>query len=91
MFLTAPLSRHRTRWLCVFGFVLLLVASLEAASEDLSDLKRRAKKGDAQAQYDLGVMYQFGKGVAQDFTEAVKWFLARRLKTVLLMPNSTLD
>jgi len=50
MFLTATLRRHWTQWICVFGFVLLLVvlllvASLGAASEDLSDLKARAEKG----------------------------------------------
>ncbi len=50
MFLTDQLRRHRTPWLYDFGFVLLLVASLGAASEDILDLKRQAEKGDAQAQ-----------------------------------------
>ena len=74
MSLTATLRRHWTQWICVFGFVLLLVASLGAASEDLSDLKARAEKGDAQAQYNLGALYLFGVEVAQDFAEAAKWF-----------------
>lgn len=32
-----------------------------------------ADQGDAKGQYYLGSMYYFGKGVAQDFAEAVRW------------------
>ena len=32
-----------------------------------------AKKGDASSQFHLGVMYLYGEGVTQDYTEAVKW------------------
>ncbi len=38
------------------------------------DLKVLAEKGDAQAQYNLGVMYERGDGVPRDFKKAVKWF-----------------
>ena len=31
-------------------------------------------RGDASAQYHLGVMYDTGEGVPQDFSEAIKWF-----------------
>ncbi len=74
MSLIAPLRRHRTWWLCVFGFVLLLVASLGAATDDISDLKARAEAGDAAAQYELGEVYRRGKEVTQDFSEAMKWY-----------------
>ena len=33
-----------------------------------------AEQGDAEAQYNLGVMYDNGQGVAQDYAEAVKWY-----------------
>ncbi len=33
-----------------------------------------AQEGDANAQYNLGVMYDKGHGVPQDFAEAVRWF-----------------
>ncbi len=33
-----------------------------------------AEQGNAKAQYNLGVMYDQGIGVPQDYTEAVKWF-----------------
>ena len=39
----------------------------------LTELKRRAGQGDAQAQYELGLNYFRGQGVAQDFVEACMW------------------
>ena len=33
-----------------------------------------AEAGDADAQYNLGVMYNEGDGVLQDYKEAVKWY-----------------
>ena len=35
---------------------------------------RAAEQGDADAQYNLGVMYYDGRGVTQDYAEAVKWY-----------------
>jgi len=44
------------------------------------DLKRKAEKGDAEAQYELGLRYYHGehsqgKGPTVDVTEALRWFL----------------
>ena len=33
-----------------------------------------AEQGNAEAQYELGVMYFEGQGVAEDFKEAAKWY-----------------
>jgi TPR repeat protein len=33
-----------------------------------------AEQGDATAQYNFGVMYDFGKGVPQDFATARQWY-----------------
>ena len=33
-----------------------------------------AEKGDPQSQYNLGLMYEHGKGVPQDYTEARKYY-----------------
>ena len=33
-----------------------------------------AEQGDAEAQFNLGVMYQKGNGVKQDNKQAAKWF-----------------
>lgn len=35
---------------------------------------RAAEQGDADAQYNLGVMYEFGDGVPQSYKQAVKWY-----------------
>ena len=37
-------------------------------------LKNAADQGDAGAQFNLGVMYAKGQGVAQDYAQAVAWF-----------------
>jgi TPR repeat protein len=33
-----------------------------------------ARQGNVRAQYDMGVLYQHGQGVAQDYKEAAKWY-----------------
>jgi TPR repeat protein len=40
----------------------------------LASLQTLANQGDAQAQYNLGIMYQYGRGVPQDFILAHRWF-----------------
>ena len=37
-------------------------------------MKEKAEKGDAQAQYALGLMYYNGEKVAKNYAEALKWF-----------------
>lgn len=36
--------------------------------------QKLANQGDAQAQFNLGYMYNKGKGVRQDYSQAVYWF-----------------
>jgi len=38
------------------------------------EFKSLAEQGDADAQWNLGMMYYNGQGVEQDSVEAVKWF-----------------
>ena len=40
----------------------------------LREWRPLAEQGDATAQYNLGVMYDNGRGVARDYAEAVKWY-----------------
>ena len=42
--------------------------------EEAKQVAEAAHQGDTVAQYNLGVMYLNGYGVAQNSTEAVKWF-----------------
>ena len=40
----------------------------------LQEFKKDAEQGDADAQFNLGVMYHNGRGVMQDYKEAVEWY-----------------
>jgi len=40
----------------------------------LKEWKPLAELGHADAQYNLGVMYEKGRGVTQDYKEAFKWY-----------------
>jgi uncharacterized protein len=65
-------------------FVLLLTTFSSAyagdcGDGDVDDCRVKAKsgfftKGDAKAQFNLGIMYEYGQGVLQDHKEAVKWY-----------------
>ena len=41
----------------------------------LKEWQPLAEQGDADAPYNIGVMYEYGEGVLQDNAEAVKWYL----------------
>ncbi len=69
----------------IIVLVLLTITSTYAGSPEqpnsmpqepnlLQSLIDNANKGDADAQFWLGTMYYDGKGVPQDYKEAVKWF-----------------
>ena len=40
----------------------------------LKEWRPLAEQGDALAQFNMGVMYEQGKGVPQDYQEAGRWF-----------------
>ncbi|MCZ6485717.1 MAG: tetratricopeptide repeat protein [Acidobacteria bacterium] len=44
--------------------------------DDIAEWMKRAEQGDADAQYRLGVMYNEGQEVPQDYKEAVRWWRA---------------
>ena len=46
----------------------------EQKSSNVTDVRQLAEKGDPSAQYNLGLMYQNGRGVEKDEVEAVKWY-----------------
>ncbi|NCX22776.1 MAG: sel1 repeat family protein, partial [Betaproteobacteria bacterium] len=68
-------------------FTLIVNAALAGDLEDglaayirkdyataLAKFRSAAQQGVADAQYNLGVMYEKGRGVAQDYGEAVRWY-----------------
>jgi TPR repeat protein len=46
----------------------------EAQSPHAAALEQAADKGDAKAMTDLGVLYQNGQGVTQDYAKAREWY-----------------
>ena len=59
---------------------LLLLFGLSGAinAETFDQTLEKALRGDANAQFRLGVMYDYGQGVPKDNTEAVKWYRKSR-------------
>ena len=41
---------------------------------DIKELEKKAEAGDAEAQYDLGWMYDWGESVKQDYEKAASWY-----------------
>ena len=44
------------------------------SAADLQMLRTRAAQGDAKAQVHLGMLYNLGEGIPQDYTQAAKWY-----------------
>ena len=40
----------------------------------VSNLNRKAEQGDADAQFNLAVLYYYGDGVPQDYAKARQWW-----------------
>ena len=56
--------------------------SPSGASKEFEAQKMQAETGDAFAQYNVGVAYANGDGVAQDQASAVKWFMKAAEKDI---------
>jgi TPR repeat protein len=60
----------------VISILVLATAGVTAESEPtFSSIQKAAEQGDASAQFNYGLLYHFGSGVLQDYTEARKWYL----------------
>ena len=67
--------KQTTKWLAAALIALGLNQAVWA--DDVPDFRetlQAAERGDAQAQFNLGAMYAKGRGVSQDYAEAVRWF-----------------
>jgi hypothetical protein len=57
-----------------FLLLLLMIVSTASQADALFDFQMKlAKKGNAEAQFKVGEMYESGTGVKQDMTEAANW------------------
>ena len=68
----------RTMRTMLYGLQLILlcfaVINHAAADESFEATKKAAERGDANAQFFLGDMYDNGRGVSENDAEAVKWY-----------------
>ena len=55
-------------------FVLLAAAGFAADTPMVAEWRKKAEAGDANAQFNLGLMYENGRGVPKDDAEALKWW-----------------
>ena len=69
------MSGHHSRVISIIGFCFFVFCSSISGQQDFVDsVRAQAERGDAVAQYNLGVMYAEGRGVPLDDTEAVRWY-----------------
>jgi len=65
------------KWVPLLLSVLTLYSFGQSVSQhtpNVAYLLKGASKGDAKAQVLLGMAYEFGRGVAQDFAAAAHWY-----------------
>jgi TPR repeat protein len=63
--------------LAIVGFAVMISHSFlpsAFAADGVASLREKAEQGDSGSQYDLGMVYEQGKGVPQDTAQAVIWF-----------------
>ena len=66
----------KMRWILTCVAAVFLLAVTPASAQDYEATRLAAEQGDADAQFNLGVMYGNGRGVPQDDAEADRWFRA---------------
>ena len=64
----------RTRTTLAVSMLALTLIAPWALGQDLTETRRLAEQGDADAQYDLGLRYSNGEGVLKDSVLAHMWF-----------------
>lgn len=60
-------------FICSVLFLFCFLGVAFAECQNVAECKVLAEQGDADAQFNLGLMYYNGQGVLQDYEEAVKW------------------
>ena len=72
------MTHHHARLVAVaiaaVSFSTPIYAQQEAVTQEVADLRARAEVGVAEAQYQLGQVYEGGRGILGDLVLAVKWY-----------------
>ena len=67
--------KHSTKLLAAALIALgLSQAACAANVPDFRETLQAAERGNTQAQFNLGVMYETGRGVRKNDAEAVRWY-----------------
>ena len=68
--------KHRALNAAILVLVFAGVAAAQSTEleQAIEQLRLAAEQGDADDQFNFGVMYDLGMGVPQDYQEAVKWY-----------------
>ncbi len=68
-------SKNRMTKYLIF-IILNIPIILNAHIAYTSSMQRRAERGDAKAQYNLGVSYYYGDGIEVDYYQSYLWLLS---------------
>lgn len=67
--------KQTVKWLAAALIALGLNQAVWAGGvSDFRENLQAAEQGNAAAQFNLGVMYENGQGVRQDYVQAVQWY-----------------
>lgn len=58
--------------------ILLGITTMAIADTDVKALEQKAKRGDAQSQFNLGFLYETGRGLPQSHIKAYMWTLVAK-------------
>ena len=77
-------------WSTLFALGLLAgcAGPAQMGGVELDQLRSKAEQGDANAQFQLGVAYDAGRGVARDHSEAAKWYRSAADQGLAVAQNS---
>ena len=60
--------------LTVITCMCFALACFAFSDDEIMNIETKAIQGDAEAQFDLGLLYEYGRGVKQDYRKAREWF-----------------
>ncbi|MCY4232592.1 MAG: tetratricopeptide repeat protein [Bacteroidetes bacterium] len=58
----------------LIALTLLALGATNAQGQYIEQLKEKAEQGDPKAQYTLGEAYRDGRGVIENYTQALHWY-----------------
>ena len=71
----------------ILALMLSLLVLPAFAQDDIDQLRLKAEQGDAEAQFNLGVMYDDGRGVPQDYIRSYQSPLSKGVSPPIVRWN----